>query len=176
MVLMRYSCDLSLSNVRKKLYHLDSSKKRTTMKSTILQQNNTKMRNISKLLLAVLCIASLSGYAQKTTAKADKEYNNFAYVDTIKTYERMFEKGYKSPDLLQKLGNAYYFQSELEKAAKWYGELFAMTQDVEPEYYYRYAQSLKAVKDYTKADQMMAIFNQKSGNDQRAKLAEAQKD
>jgi hypothetical protein len=28
---------------------------------------------------------------------------------------------------------------ELEKAAQWYGELFAMTTEVEPAYYYRYA-------------------------------------
>jgi hypothetical protein len=27
------------------------------------------------------------------------------------------------------------------KAAQWYGELFAMTTEVEPAYYYRYAQS-----------------------------------
>ena len=36
--------------------------------------------------------------------------------------------------------------------------------------------ALKAVKDYKKADEMMAIFNQKNGNDIRAKLAASQKD
>ena len=59
--------------------------------------------------------------------------------------------------MLQKLGNAYYFKADLDNAAKWYSELFAFTQDVEPEYYYRYAQSLKAIKDYKKADQMLEI-------------------
>lgn len=116
-------------------------------------------------------------YSQKVkVAKADKNYDKFAYIDAIKTYERVFEKGYKTPDMLQKLGNAYYFNADLEKAAKWYGELFALTQEVEPEYYYRYAQSLKAMKDYKKADEMLVKFNQKSGNDLRAKLATAQKD
>jgi outer membrane protein OmpA-like peptidoglycan-associated protein/tetratricopeptide (TPR) repeat protein len=125
----------------------------------------------------LVLIASLTVQAQKVkVAKADKNYDKFAYVDAIKTYERVFEKGYKTPDMLQKLGNAYYFNADLEKAAKWYGELFALTQEVEPEYYYRYAQSLKAMKEYKKADQMLAIFNQKSGNDLRAKLASAQKD
>lgn len=131
----------------------------------------------NKIIIAIMCVASMSIYAQKVqVAKADKNYNKLAYVDAIKTYERVFEKGYKTPDMLQKLGNAYYFNADLEKAAKWYGELFALTQDVEPEYYYRYAQALKSVKEYTKADQMMAQFNQKSGNDNRAKLANAQKD
>jgi hypothetical protein len=38
------------------------------------------------------------------------------------------DKGYKSVDMFQKLGNAYYFNGKLEKAAQWYGELFTMTQ------------------------------------------------
>jgi outer membrane protein OmpA-like peptidoglycan-associated protein/tetratricopeptide (TPR) repeat protein len=116
-------------------------------------------------------------FSQKVKeAKADKAYDKFAYVDAIKTYERLFDKGYKTPETLQKLGNAYYFKADLEKAAKYYGELFALTENVEPEYYYRYAQSLKAVKDYTKADQMLEKFNQKNGSDIRAQLAAAQKD
>ena len=119
----------------------------------------------------------MSMYSQKAKeAKADKQYDKFAYVDAIKTYERMFSKGYKSQDMLQNLGDSYYFKADLDNAAKWYGELFAFTQDVAPEYYYRYSQSLKAVKDYKKADEMLAKFNEKSGNDLRAKLATSQKD
>ena len=38
--------------------------------------------------------------------KADKEYDRFAYIDAIKTYERMYERGYKSPDMLLKLAKA----------------------------------------------------------------------
>ena len=118
----------------------------------------------------------MSMFAQSKEAKADKQYDKFAYVDAIKTYERIAAKGYKSQDMLQKLGDSYYFKADLDNAAKWYGELFAFTQDVAPEYYYRYSQSLKAVKDYKKADEMLAKFNQKSGNDSRAKLANSQKD
>lgn len=122
-------------------------------------------------------IISLNNYAQKTKeAKANKEYEKYAYVDAIKTYERLFEKGYKSVEMLQNLGNAYYFKADLESAAKWYTELFALTQDLDAEYYYRYAQSLKGIKDYKKADAMLAKFNEKSGNDSRGKLAAEQKD
>ncbi|WP_298140942.1 OmpA family protein [Flavobacterium sp.] len=129
------------------------------------------------LYTALVFIITMSGYSQKLKeAKADKQYDKFAYVDAIKTYERLFEKGYKSQEMLQKLGNAYYFNAELEKANKWYTELFALTQDVDSEYYYRYAQTLKSVKDYKKADEMLAKFNQKNGNDLRAKLAASQKD
>ncbi len=134
-----------------------------------------KNRLLHIALIALASCGSLSAQTKKE-AKANKQFDNYAYVDAIQTYERIFAKGYKSQDMLQKLGDSYYYKGDLTNAAKWYGELFAFTQDVAPEYYYRYAQSLKANKDYAKADEMMAKFNQKSGNDQRAKLAASQKD
>ena len=134
------------------------------------------MKNRVIITVATLMV-SICCYSQKTqVSRADKNYDKLAYIDAIKVYERVFEKGYKTPDMLQKLGNAYYFNAELEKAAKWYGELFTLTQDLDPEYYYRYAQSLKSIKEYGKADDMMAQFNQKNGNDLRGKLATNQKD
>lgn len=108
--------------------------------------------------------------------KADKEYDRFAYIDAIKTYERMYERGYKSPDMLLKLANAYYFNGDLENAAKYYKELYAAETILKPEFYYRFAQSLKSIKEYEKADEMMARFNKENGNDLRAKLALTQKD
>lgn len=108
--------------------------------------------------------------------KADKNYDRFAYVDAVKTYEKVVEKGHKSVEVFQKLGNSYYFQSKLEDANKSYTELFAMNQEVAPEYYFRYAQTLKSVGDYKKAGEMMEKFYQKDGTDNRAKIAKSQKD
>lgn len=125
----------------------------------------------------LLIVASMNVYSQKAKIKkADKNYENYAYIDAIKTYERVAEKGYKDAGMFQKLGNAYYFNAELEKANKWYGALFAMTQDVDPEYYYRYSQTLKSVGEYAKANEMLDKFNTKSGNDLRARLYEQNKD
>lgn len=133
--------------------------------------NNTIMK-IKKLVYStVLILVVLQGYSQKARVEAaDKKYDRYAYVDAIATYERVAEKGYKDEKMFQKLGNAYYFNAELEKAAKWYGELFAMNLEQESEYYYRYSQCLKSVGEYAKADEMMEQFNKKSGNDKRAKL------
>ncbi|WPR70459.1 OmpA family protein [Flavobacterium sp. NG2] len=123
------------------------------------------------LYITIISVFSLNIYSQKARlAAADKKYDNFAYIDAIKTYERIAEKGYKSAEMFQKLGNAYYFNAQLENAAKWYGELFAMQTELQPEYYYRYSQSLKAIGDNKQADAMMEKFNQLSGDDKRAKL------
>jgi len=127
------------------------------------------------ILLFVFFALQLSAQVNSDN-KADKEYDRFAYIDAIKTYERMYERGYKSPDMLLKLANAYYFNGDLENAAKYYKELHAAGTIVKPEFYYRFAQSLKSLKEYEKADEMMARFNKENGNDLRAKLALTQKD
>ncbi|MEN9336861.1 MAG: hypothetical protein RLZZ500_1848 [Bacteroidota bacterium] len=133
-----------------------------------------KNRFLQIALIALASCASLT--AQNKEAKGTKQFQNYAYVDAIKTYERIFAKGYKSQDMLQKLGDSYYYKGDLTSAAKWYNELFTFAPENPAEYYFRYAQALKATNDYAKADQMMAKFNQLSGNDQRAKLAATQKD
>lgn len=129
-----------------------------------------------KFIYLAFFIASFSGFSQEAAVKkGDKKYEKYAYIDAIKTYERVAEKGYKSPEMLKKLGNSYYFNADLTNAAKWYGELFSMTEDVEAEYFYRYSQSLKSIGDYEKANVMLDKFNQKSGADSRAKLFVSQK-
>lgn len=129
------------------------------------------MKNYILLCVTIVSVFSFNGYSQKAKiAAADKKYDSYAYIDAIKTYERVAEKGYKSEDMFQKLGNSYYFNSDFEKSAKWYGELFAMNPEQQPEYIYRYSHSLKAIGETSKADEMLGKFYEKSGNDTRAKL------
>ena len=128
-----------------------------------------KNKIIYLVLITLTCVSSYS-QASKKEVKGNKEYDKLAYIDAIKTYERIYAKGYKSPDMLLKIGNAYYFNAELEKANKWYDELYAANPDQEAEFFYRFAQTLRATKDYTKSDAMMAKFGEKSGNDARAQL------
>jgi tetratricopeptide (TPR) repeat protein len=112
------------------------------------------------LLLIIVSMLSFNSIAQKEKNPIDeKKRDNFANIDALKTYERVAEKGYKSIDIFKKLGNSYYYNSELDNAVKWYGQLFALTQDVEPEYFYRYAQSLRAIGQNDKADLMLKKFN-----------------
>ncbi|HWR94426.1 MAG TPA: OmpA family protein [Flavobacterium sp.] len=128
------------------------------------------MKNKVKIYITILSAIATFGYAQKgLVKKADKQHSKYEYIDATQTYEHVAQKGYKSVDLFKKLGDSYYFNSDLQKASKWYGELFAMNADaeIEPEYYYRYAQSLKSVGQYDKANEIMVLFNEKSSNDLR---------
>lgn len=123
------------------------------------------MKNITVLYLSILCLTTLSNYAQKAkVSNADKKYDKYAYVDAIKTYERVAEKGHKEPKMFENLGNAYYFNSEYAKAAKWYEQLFDLTTNVDPEIYYRYAQCLRSIGQNEKANEMLKMYNKKSDN------------
>src|SRR3990170_1894413 len=63
------------------------------------------MKN-SILLYITISVFSFNIYSQKArVTAADKKYDSYAYVDAIKTYERVAEKGYKSIDMFKKLGN-----------------------------------------------------------------------
>ena len=131
------------------------------------------MKKYIFLFITIISIISQNIYSQRVKlASADMEYENFSYINAIKTYERIAEKGYKSADMFQKLANSYYFNAQLDKAEKWYGELFAIDPNQKPEYYYRYSQSLRSVEKNKEADEIMDKFNELSGNDNRAKLFE----
>ncbi|MGG7036663.1 MAG: OmpA family protein [Flavobacterium sp.] len=132
----------------------------------------------NKIIYLVLLTFSFSStYSQvKKESKGGKQYDKYAYSDVIKTYEHIYKKGYKSPNTLLKLGNAYYFNAELEKANKWYAELDSIAPEQEPEFYFRYAQTLKAVKNYEKANAMLEKFSEKDSEDLRAKNYMGNKD
>lgn len=124
----------------------------------------------------------LQGYAQKVAEKkAEKEYDNLAYIDAIKIYERIANKGYTNASMLEKLADANYFNGRLVQANKWYSELFEGEYSdkgqkiISSEYYYRYAQTLKAVENYDKANQIMQQFVALEKDDSRAKLFEENK-
>jgi outer membrane protein OmpA-like peptidoglycan-associated protein/tetratricopeptide (TPR) repeat protein len=128
-------------------------------------------------ILLAITVVNCHVYSQKVALqKGDKKYDNYAYIDAIKIYERIAEKGYKNEEMFRKLGNAYYFNSEYDSAAQWYDELFILNSDQDPEYYYRYAQTVKALGNYTKAQNLMTEFARRASNDRRAQLFSANTD
>lgn len=90
---------------------------------------------------------------------AKKDYVN---IDVVGTYERIMDKGYKSVDMIIKVADRHFFEGDLVLAAKWYTELFNNKSDLDAVYYYRYGQSLIAVGQVAKGNEMMKIFETKS--------------
>ena len=136
------------------------------------------MRLLS-FIFALLCSAQvLLAQPEKELEKANEMYKNFAYVDAIRIYESIAKKGFVNQEMLESLGNAYYYNAEYKKALPWYKQLFENKKyNVKPEYYYRYAQVLKSVGKYDDANKMMAKFAELTDDkDTRAVLFEENKD
>lgn len=126
----------------------------------------------SILFLALYCV----GFSQSAQlASANKKYEKYSYIDAIEIYEKVAKKGYKSAELFKRLGNAYYFNGEIDKALKWYSDLFALNEEVESEYYFRYSQCLKAQENYDEANKYLAKFNSLT-NDSRGEKYSKNKD
>ncbi|GIJ97022.1 cell envelope biogenesis protein OmpA [Capnocytophaga stomatis] len=138
------------------------------------------MKNHKIYVLAIALISNvlLVFSQEKQMQKANEMYKNYAYIDAIKVYENIAKKGFINQELLERLGDSYYFNAEYDKASTWYEKLFENKEyKVQPEYYYRYALSLKSLGKYTESDQMMNKFVELTGaSDTRAILFEEHKD
>ncbi|MDC6366096.1 OmpA family protein [Muricauda sp. AC10] len=123
------------------------------------------------LLLLTLFIGCTSGILGQDTIpdrqqarvkeKADERYDEYSFSPAIDIYKKVLDKGYVSSDLLKRLGNSYYFNAKYDDAAKIYKKLNETYPDeTEPDYLFRYAQSLKTLGDYEEATRIMARFKE----------------
>lgn len=96
-------------------------------------------------LFTAFLLGNTAMNAQAGLKKAGKEHDQWAYIDAISIYEKVARRGYVSKDLLEKLGDAYYFNARYAEAEKHYERLFSEYGSEAPasEYYYRYAQTLQ---------------------------------
>lgn len=132
------------------------------------------MKNTLNILLILFISININAQTKKLE-KGAKQYGDMAYIDAVKTYEKLVEKGYKSTDLFQKLGDSYYFNAKLIEANNWYNQLFSMNEKVDNEYYYRYSQTLKSNQEYEKANKFLDQFYKLSANDIRGNIYNNQK-
>ena len=119
------------------------------------------MKNIFRTtFLAITFLSVLSLTAQeKQIEKANDEYENSAYIDASEIYLKVIKSGFKSPEILLKLGNAYYFNSNYSEAVKWYEELYNYKEDSKDKsYLLRYSQSLKAIGNTKQASKIYNEF------------------
>ncbi|MDN3494068.1 OmpA family protein [Winogradskyella bathintestinalis] len=105
------------------------------------------------ILFAVLITGSLCFSQSK---KANELYQNRAYVEAAE----IFVKLPKTAANLEKLGDCYYYNSEFESAYKAYKQVFdskADSNDLTEDFYFKYFDVLKGIKNYKEADKISTI-------------------
>ncbi len=101
--------------------------------------------------------------AQETRSKAARNFENFHYIDAAKAYERKVRKGDNTQETLKRLGDTYYNNSDMDNAAKWYGQLFSTYErTLSLEYIFKYIHSLKGIGNYELAKALMKIYAAKA--------------
>ena len=119
----------------------------------------------TKLIFTILALTSTFIFAQKKVA--DKFFKNYAYVKASDLYQEAVKKGDSSAHVLTRLGDCYYNNSDSEKAATWYSEAVKRYDDIDPIYYYKYAQSLRSLGQYEDAVIYLEKFNEVQNDEDR---------
>ena len=106
-------------------------------------------------ILIVICFG-LTTHAQKVSQKqADALFAKKAYVKAASLYENVPE----NRQVLQNLGDCYYYNGQMNDAGRIYGKLFLdFSEEVDPEYNFKYAHALMGTESYAKADSVMALY------------------
>ncbi|MBT8293656.1 MAG: OmpA family protein [Eudoraea sp.] len=131
------------------------------------------------LLTSILTVFLLATtFAQeKRVVKGNKKYAEYSFSPAIDIYKKVIDKGYVTSELLEKLGNSYYFNANYEEAEKVYKQLIeTYGNEVGPEYFFRYGQTLKTLGDYNNSDSILARFADMTSNDLRSKILKTAKD
>lgn len=111
-----------------------------------------------------------SSFAQKVKASsAIKKYENLSYIDSRNQLLELANKEDVSPEVFEKLANAYYFNGEMVEASNWYEKLMTLKVATNPENFFRYALALKAQEKYTKADEVLKDYAKIRPEDSRIK-------
>jgi tetratricopeptide (TPR) repeat protein len=101
-------------------------------------------------------------HSQTKNKTTDALFDKMYYIEAAKSYELSVKNGDASKETLQHLGDAHYFNTQMQRASEWYKKLLEEYPDeVSAEYYFRYAQSLQGIQNYELAKKWMKNFSEK---------------
>lgn len=127
------------------------------------------MKNMKKLLVIIFVFSIQFINAQdQELIRAKKFFDRTYYSEAIILYEKLAEEK-PSQEVIKNLADSYYYTNDLIKAQRYYRLLFQNYKDnLDREYYFRYAQTLKATNAYNDANNVLKEYYAKSSNPEDA--------
>lgn len=104
----------------------------------------------------------------KLIQKADHYFNKMWYAEAAELYEQALLKGnkYYSSEIIQKVADAHYYNTNMEKAYEWYNILYEnYGKELSADNIFKYAHSLKGTGKYGRSKRLMRLYNRKIKND-----------
>ncbi|MCK0144126.1 OmpA family protein [Arenibacter sp. F26102] len=107
--------------------------------------------------------------ATRLIQKADQYFEKMWYAEAAELYEEAIKKDPNnySLEILQKAGDAYYYNTNMAKAYYYYDMIFERYEnEVSPDQIFKYAHTLKGTGKYGKSKRMMRLYDKevKNGN------------
>jgi len=111
----------------------------------------------------------------KLVKKADYYFDKMWYAEAADLYEQALAKGDKnySYEIIQKAADSYYYNTNMEKAYKWYNVLYEKYgKDMSADNVFKYAHSLKGTGKYARSKRLMRLYSKKMKSGETAGLDE----
>ncbi|WP_034060032.1 OmpA family protein [Lacinutrix jangbogonensis] len=113
---------------------------------------------ILKIFIFLLCIYQVAHSQNAKLKKANKLFANHSYVQAAELYE---ELKITEDSLLINLGDAYYYNSIMDKAVANYSKVISSQPLNSNDIYFKYAHALYATNALGNADSIMSILTKK---------------
>ncbi len=100
----------------------------------------------------------------KLLEKADLYFEKMWYAEAAELYEMALKRDSEniSYNIIQKAGDAHYFNTNMEKAYKWYDMLYSKYgEEMSADNIFKYAHSLKGTGKYSRAKRLMRLYDRK---------------
>lgn len=114
----------------------------------------------------IICIAivvNIAAYAQYgLQKKADNLFNKFSFVHASEVYKSLIEKDFNAEYAIRQLADCYAYMRNPDSAAIYYKKAVEQN-NVPVEYYYKYSQALRGVKDYETSRIWLKKFKDNGG-------------
>jgi len=126
----------------------------------INHQGSSKKVNMKRILsiLIVFSIQLIQGQQQQDLQRANRLYDKTYYSAAIPLYEKVSQNN-QTTEVIQKLGNCYYYTNDYDKAQVQYRLLLTKSgSNLTQDYYFRYSETLKATGNYTEANKVMRNY------------------
>lgn len=119
----------------------------------------------------IICFIGIVLFTQTIPAQnlefASHFFNIKSYVKAATFYEKEINK---TQEIYERLADCYYYNSQMDKAVKWYSYLMVEYKNTtSSEYYFRYAQSLKGIEEYNEADFWLNEYQKRVKSDKKYK-------
>ncbi|WP_272023115.1 OmpA family protein [Olleya namhaensis] len=103
------------------------------------------------------------------TKVADNFFRDFSYEKAAELYKEALKKEDSTEYILKRIGDSYFNISKVEKAEFWYNRAITKYPTIDPEYIYKYIQTLRSQKKYDLANEYLRDFKLKNTKDKRIK-------